>query len=123
MKPILKAGSQILVMVTLVLSLFSASAFADMGNGTQNSAPVMGGGTTPFPILKPITRYAAMVIILQFIMAVPTFLSIKLIRKCLKQTQKNMHLNLAATVLMVSRKGKSFTQTPLPGLLSIGSCI
>ena len=43
MKPILKAGSQILVMVTLVLSLFSASAFADMGNGTQNSAPVMGG--------------------------------------------------------------------------------
>ena len=43
MKPILKAGTQILAMVTLALSLFSVSAFADMGNGTQNSAPVMGG--------------------------------------------------------------------------------
>jgi len=43
MKPILKAGSQILAIVTLALSLFSVSAFADMRSGTENSAPVMGG--------------------------------------------------------------------------------
>ena len=43
MKPNLKRGSQILAMITLVLSLFSASAFAGMSNGTENSAPVMGG--------------------------------------------------------------------------------
>jgi YHS domain-containing protein len=41
MKPILKRGSQFLAMVALAFSLFSASAFADMRNGT--SAPAMGG--------------------------------------------------------------------------------
>jgi hypothetical protein len=43
MKPDLKRGSQIMTVVALVFSLFSASAFADIKNGTENSAPVMRG--------------------------------------------------------------------------------
>jgi len=55
MTPILKRGTQILTMVTMVFSLFSASAFAEMRSGAENSAPVMGGydPVSYFEVNKP----------------------------------------------------------------------
>jgi|SaaInlStandDraft_7_1057024.scaffolds.fasta_scaffold03651_3 YHS domain-containing protein len=43
MNSVLKRGTRLFAVVALVIGLFANGAIASMGNGTENSTPVMGG--------------------------------------------------------------------------------